>query len=203
MMHPRIPFHIACVFILICVLIFTGCQSVGPNQNRGSLIGAGAGSLIGAAIGSTDGKALEGAGVGGAIGATIGALEGRQTDLENAAYQRTIQAHATQIDQVIQMTKSGLSEDVIINQIRSTGIAATPTHEQLIFLKNNGVSDRVISAMQGAGAAPRYVPVPPPAVVEHVWVEPRRYYGPRPYRHRRYCPPPYRRRRSVGVSFGF
>ena len=198
----RINLWVAVLFSAFCV-ITTGCQSVGPNQRQGGLIGAGAGSLIGAAIGSTDGKALEGAGIGGTIGATIGALEGRQVDQQNAAYQRELQARATHIDQVVQMTRSGLSEEVIINQIRSTGIVSPPTHEQLIFLKNNGVSDRVIAAMQGAGAVPQYAPIPtqPATVVEHVWVEPR-WYGPRRYRRRRPCPP-YGPRRSVGFSFGF
>ena len=181
-------------------LAATGCQSVGPNQYRGGLVGAGAGSLIGAAIGSTDGKPLEGAAIGGAIGSTIGSLEGRRTDQENLAYQQAIQAQATHIDQVIQMTRSGLSEEVMINQIRATGIVAPPTHEQLIFLKNNGVSDRVIAALQGSGAPAQFVPAGQPRVVEHVWVEPR--YFPPPYRYRR-CPPRPRRHRSFGFSVGF
>ncbi len=185
---------------LACLSIASGCQSVGPNQYRGGLIGGGAGSLIGAAIGSTDGKALEGAAIGGALGSTIGSLEGRQRDQENAAYQRANQQRAIHIDQVIQMTRSGLSDEVIVNQIRATGIVAPPTHEQLIHLKNSGVSDRVIAAMQGAGFAPAVGPVPAPAVVEHVWVEPR--FGPPPFR-RRHCRPYPRHRRSVGFSFGF
>ena len=182
-----------------CCLATMGCQSVGPHQYRGGLIGGGAGSLIGAAIGATDGKPLEGAAIGGAIGSTIGSLEGRQVDQENMAYQRAVNAQATHIDQVVQMTRSGLSEEVIINQIRSTGIAARPSHEQLIYLKNSGVSDRVISAMQGAGSR-RFEPAYAPAVVEHVWVEPR-FHHPRRFR-RRYCDPP-RIRRNIGFSVGF
>ncbi len=48
---------------------------------------------------------------------------------------------------VIALAKSGLSEDVIINQIRATRTVYRLTTAEIIDMKNNGVSDKVIDYM--------------------------------------------------------
>jgi len=101
------------------------------------------------------------------------------------------------------MTQAGLSEDVIATHIRAHGVARPPSVNDLIVLRNQGVSDRVIQSLQqtpppaAAAYAPAgYVVAPPPreVVVEH-------YYGP----WYRYPPPHYHHhhRPHPGASWGF
>jgi hypothetical protein len=52
------------------------------------------------------------------------------------------------IDQIIRMVEAKLSEEIIINAIRNSGSKYDLTPETLIKLKNVGVSDAVIKAMQ-------------------------------------------------------
>jgi hypothetical protein len=68
---------------------------------------------------------------------------------------------------IMQMAREGQSDDVIINQIRTTGSSYILSAEDLRMLRENNVSDRVIMEMQNrrADAHPRMrlVHVPPPA----------------------------------------
>jgi len=89
------------------------------------------------------------------------------------AYRQQARADATArhlgMTDVMQMAREGQSDDVIINQIRTTNSAYTLSAEDLRMLRENNVSDRVIMEMQNrrADAHPRmrYVHVPPPAPV--------------------------------------
>ena len=174
-----------------------------PNTAAGAVVGGASGSLIGAAIGSGEGKTGEGALIGGLIGAAAGGVLGKQSDraddIRQYQYQQQqVQARqaAITLDQVIQMSQSGLSPSVIVNQINSQGIWSRPTTNDLIILKQNGVSDQVISALQtGRNAhepAPSRVYREPiiersPVFVEPIIVapipRPPRYYVPYPVRH--------------------
>src|ERR1700685_4418471 len=48
---------------------------------------------------------------------------------------------------VIKLTRAGVKEDVIIQQLRAEGKTFRLTSNDLIRLKNAGVSDRVVQAM--------------------------------------------------------
>ena len=61
-------------------------------------------------------------------------------------YPQTIK-HALGIEDVVKMTKAGLSDEVVISQIRKNGQGFDLTSDQLISLKTAKVSDRVIEAM--------------------------------------------------------
>ncbi len=76
---------------------------------------------------------------------------------------------------VISMSANGLSDDTIIRTMQTQPTAFDVTPAALIDLKANGVSDRVLQAMQGGRAQPAMVLVepPPPAVV----VEPSIHFG--------------------------
>jgi 2',3'-cyclic-nucleotide 2'-phosphodiesterase (5'-nucleotidase family) len=93
-----------------------------------------------------------------------------------------------------------VGDDVIINSLKTRGCRWDSTPDAVIRLKHEGVSDRVITAMQNTGlhAAPAvvsgpapvyYYPPPPPPVGGVVVVGPG-YYGRRPYYYGR----PYYRR---------
>ena len=106
-------------------------------------------------------------------------------------------------EDVIAMTQAGLSEDVIATHIRAHGVARPPAVNDLIILRNQGVSDRVIQALQQT-PPPAVTPVayavaprPREVVVEH-------YYGPWST-----CPPPahvhyhHGHRHHPGIQWGF
>ncbi len=58
---------------------------------------------------------------------------------------------------VAALASSGISDEVILNQLRITGAKFTIATEDILFLKRNQVSDRVIIEMQNSG-----VPLPKP-----------------------------------------
>lgn len=158
----------------------TGCSTM-SNTGKGALaggaIGAGTGALIGQAAG---GKAGPGAIIGGAAGALVGGAIGNEEDrrereaLNNRVNQAEAQAAATRnhlgMADVMQLAKDGHSDDVIINQIQTTGSTYDLSTEDLRMLRANGVSDAVIKEMQNhrpnAYRRPRYVAVPagPPVI---------------------------------------
>jgi len=189
------------------------------GRNTGAAVGGLTGGVLGAAIGSGEGKTGEGALIGGLAGAIAGGLLGNQAD--RTEYQR-IQYNQQQFDQaiqsaisysdVIQMSRSGLGDDVISRQIETQGTVQRPTTSDLMMLKSNGVSDRVIVAMQTAWSpndGPRRAPASPyPAytqpgtVIVESWQPEPVFYGPPPvFYHRPYhyhCPPPH-----AGFHFDF
>jgi len=70
------------------------------------------------------------------------------------------------VDDVIKMSKAGLSDGIIVQQIRKNGHAFDLTPDQLIQLKTASVSDRVISVMMDPSqpdAPPPLAPVAAPA----------------------------------------
>ncbi len=69
---------------------------------------------------------------------------------------------ATPVDKVIELTKSGLSEDLVLRSIAKESLTADLSSDDMIKLKKAGVSDRIIAAMEPTPAA---VPAAaPPAV---------------------------------------
>jgi outer membrane lipoprotein SlyB len=204
----RTNWHLIIMFAATGLAVATsGCQSLGPNAAQSGAFGGLTGSVAGAAIGASEGKAAEGALIGGLTGATVGTVAGdavdRQIERERAEFQQFQNEQrqaAITTDQIIQMTHSGLSSDVIARQIHNQGVVNHPSINELILLKNQGVDDLVINAMQSAPiaghrppAAPRCVPAcGPPVIVEH--------YAPFPRYSPGWC---YRRRPRTGVGFTF
>ena len=164
--------RILTVLAAVVTLFGAGCSSM-SNTGKGALAGGGIGAVTGALVDrATGGKGGAGAIVGGAAGALVGGAIGNEEDQrEKAALQARADATARQIgvEEVKQMAHQGLSEELIINQIRTTGSSYTLSAEDLRMLRENNVSDRVIMEMQNrrADAHPRmrYVHVPPPAPV--------------------------------------
>lgn len=167
----------------------TGCSHM-SNTARGGAIGAGAGAGAGALIGRAAGNTGAGALIGTAAGTVIGGMIGNDIDQEEkrdmqgrviAAEAREVDAHqqmAAQqaysevtVDQVVTMSQSGVPEQVIINQIRTTGSVFHLNSSEIAFLKSNAVSDAVIMEMQNTRNRPR-ASAPPPTVIR----QPRQVY---------------------------
>jgi uncharacterized protein YcfJ len=136
-----------------------GCQN---NTQKGAAIGGGAGAIAGAVIGKQSGNTGVGALIGGATGALAGGLIGNAEDkaeerdnaVRAAAYERSARIHdarAITNREVVDMAQNRVSDEVICNAIRTRGGRFNTTPESIVTLKNSGVSDRVIEAMQNNG----------------------------------------------------
>ncbi|GIW96230.1 MAG: hypothetical protein KatS3mg110_4271 [Pirellulaceae bacterium] len=159
---------IACLTLAV---LAGGCQGV-PHRDQGALIGGVGGAGLGAAIGRKTGNPVAGAVLGAAAGTLTGAAIGESIDAQQAAT-AAIASRAgrpVSFSQVIQMTRAGLSDDVIVAHIEANGVERRPTADDLVKLKNDGVSDRVLLAMQ-QNARPRAAEQP--VIIErHHYVEP-------------------------------
>lgn len=141
-----------------------GCQSspnrAGEGAVIGGLIGAGAGAIIGHQSGERDKGAL----IGGLAGALAGGLTGSQVQKEPAQQSQPGQAvqpaqpqqparaanpSQMSVEQIIDMTRRGVHEDVIADRIRLTGSRFTLSPADVEYLQQNGVHQKVIAAMQG------------------------------------------------------
>ena len=84
-----------------------------------------------------------------------------------AAPAKTAASRGLAVEDVIKMSKAGLSDDIIVQQIRKNAQAFDLTTDQLIQLKTASVSDRVIKVMMDPSkpevAAPPAIPSLPVA----------------------------------------
>jgi curli biogenesis system outer membrane secretion channel CsgG len=70
----------------------------------------------------------------------------------SAAQSSSKSASASPIDKVLRMAKAGLGEDMILKAIAKENLRADLSSEDMIHLKQAGVTDRVISALMDAPA---------------------------------------------------
>lgn len=181
----------------------TGASKTLQGGVGGGLIGAGAG----AALGSLTGNAGKGAAIGAGIGTLTGMLAGNDLDQEEKRAQtaQLQQARAELAAQaqpplgltdVARLASQGVSDDVIIAQMRATRSTYTLSAADIEWLKQNHVSDRVLRAMIESRTT---AAVPPPPVV-HSPAPPRVIYTTPPpvYVIERPFPPP-----LPPVGFGF
>lgn len=162
----------------------------------GGMVGAGTGALIGNAKGH---HTAEGAAIGGVAGLLTGALVGNAVDQEHReilsreypqTLQRIDQAQPLGLADVKALAKAGVSDKVIISQIRSSHTAYRLSSAEIIDLKDGGVSEVVINFMINTpndvtvsplGAMPTANLPPPPSTVvvnsavlspgpDYVWV---------------------------------
>jgi hypothetical protein len=165
-------------------------------------LGGIAGTLAGAAIGHNNHNTAAGALIGGAAGLVTGAAIGSAVDQKERArayeYQMQLQQaarlHAVSVADVLAMTRSGVGDEVIINQIRRGGMERRIDTNDVILLHKERVSDAVIAAMQQYSApavqAVQAVPVPTPVYARPVIVEGYPYPPPPPPYVRYYYGPP-------------
>ena len=182
MFKIRLPLAAVLPLVAVC-----GCESMN-NTDKGVLgggaLGAGTGAIVGHALGNTGAGAVIGAGV----GAISGGLIGNSVDKSEQRTQDRIAAQSRiGMGDVIQMVQSHVSDSVIISQIRSSGTVFHLSAQDVLTLKQNGVSDMVVQEMLAtANRPPRRVYSSNAVYTEPVYVvEP--------------SPPPV----AVGVGFGY
>lgn len=192
----------------LSLLVFAtlGCASphrADQGAMLGGLLGAGTGALIGDASGNAGAGAAIGAGIGALSGAVVGseldAIEAQNRAQIEAQLGRQLREGAVTVEDVVMMSENGVSDELIVNHVRANGMRQPPNTQDLIYLSQQGVSSRVVSAMQEPPRQrePEKVVVrepSPPVVVHEVYGPPVYHCPPRHYwRHYRHRP---------GVSWG-
>lgn len=174
MMHKSLRMLSIVPAALLC-----GCSGM-TNTDKGVLAGGGLGALAGGLIGGATGNAVPGAIIGAGLGGVAGGLTGAGIDeAERKAEARAVcAANAVGprlgLTDIVTMVQQGVSDDVIITQIRTSGSVFYLSASDLGYLKNDcGVSDRVVMEMQATAnrcrlyrTVPVYGPPPPVYVVE-------------------------------------
>ncbi len=170
-----------------------GCESMTHTENGvlgGGLIGGATGALVGSATGHTGAGAAIGAAVGGLSGGLIGnemEKSERKQEAQLAAATAPVRGPLG-LTEIAQMAQQGISDPVIIGQIRSTRSVYNLAPADLQWLKSQGVSDAVVMEMQAT--ASRVVPA------GRVYARP--HYQPDVVVVEPYYPPP-----PVGVGFTY
>ncbi|TWU05604.1 glycine zipper domain-containing protein [Stieleria varia] len=159
--------------------VFASHAKAQNNTQRGATFGGLAGAVAGGLIGDHNDKAGAGAGIGAVVGAVAGGLLGNAADKDaqlarqqqyyqqqqHMAYQQQQQAvqmqSAVTLQDVISMSRSGLSDQVITNQIRQRGYIGTIAVSDIIALHQQGVSENVITSIQTIANNPQIVARPP------------------------------------------
>ena len=177
--------------------------AVGQTQSqKGAVMGGVAGAILGGIAGHQNDETPEGIAIGGVAGAIAGGLLGKaqdnQLNRQRYEFQQAQQvqqqyqvSRAVSISDAIAMSRSGLSPNLIVSQIRSSGVQQEIGVQEVILLHENGVSELVIQEMQRAQlGAPSPVVVQrapaviyqqrPQVIVEHypVYQEPVYHYVP-------------------------
>lgn len=137
---------------LASTVFFFSCETkTQTGALTGAAVGVGAGALIGGGKGAL---------IGGAAGAVGGALIGyaldesdrRALESQNPRTLRKVdRGEQLDVQDIKDMSKAGVRDDVIISQIQATGSEFHLTTADIIDLKNSGVSQKVINAMIKSG----------------------------------------------------
>ncbi len=131
----------------LILIVLSSCSSAGTGAAVGAVVGVGAGAAIGGGSG-----ALIGGAVGAASGAVIGATldDSDRENLQQSSpptLDKLDKAQPLNKQDIIHMTQAGLSDKVIIDQIHATHSEFSLSAQEIIDLKNQGVSQSVIDAM--------------------------------------------------------
>ena len=143
------------LFLCLSIMVLTlGCESNKTRIAEGAVIGGLLGGAAGGIIGHQSGHGGEGAGIGIAAGALTGALIGSQiekhkADPNYAAASPGANPNQLSLQQIIDLSKQGVHEDVIIDKLRLSGSKYVLSAQDIDYLKSQGVSQKVINAMQG------------------------------------------------------
>lgn len=173
------------ITVMGLAISLSGCMNPqGQTDYTGSgiLTGAATGAVFGSAATHSPEGAIAGAALGAMTGAVIGSGIDEQNSQQNAAMQSVPIAPLT-LDEIKDLVKAGISEDVIISQIRASGAAYYLTSNDIIDLKDGGVSEKVIDYIintpntSGSAASSRTVQqvyTPDPVIIttypRYVWI---------------------------------
>jgi hypothetical protein len=156
--------------VMVIALLLAGCETPEGRPDRtatGALTGAAIGASSGAIIGGRH-HAGEGALIGGAIGAVTGGVIGQGMDQSARervewespqSLQHFDRGQPLGLADIKALVKAGMSDEVIMSQIRNSRTVYRLSTVEIIDLKDSGVSERVIDFMINT---PSLYPAPPP-----------------------------------------
>ena len=145
----------ALILITLCSLVIAsvlGCQTTQTtNAVPGAIIGGLVGAAGGGIIGHQSHHGGQGAAIGLAAGAVTGAIIGSQMPQSSqpAAAQSANNPSQMTMQQIVDLTKQGVNEAVIVDRIRISNSRFNLSQADIDYLKQQGVSQAVINAMQG------------------------------------------------------
>ena len=168
--------HVILTVVSTGVLV-SGCYTPDGQPDRtatGALVGGATGAGVGALIGNAAGhNTAAGAAIGGVVGLMTGAIIGNNMD-QAARARMQAQAPATlvKVEQGQQLAtadikalaKAGLSDEVILSQIRNSHSVYHLSTAEIIDLRDAGVSQKVIDFMINT-ASTGDVPAPAPGTM--------------------------------------
>lgn len=137
------------------MLLALGCQGSTTRSGEGALIGGLVGATAGGIVGHQSHHGAEGAAIGAAAGALTGALVGSQIKKPGQAAQTTgttatgVNPNQMSIQQIVDLSKQGINENVIVDKIRLSNSRFTLNSNDIDYLRQQGVTQKVIDAMQG------------------------------------------------------
>ena len=158
-------------------LLFTSIATAQYNQTRGTVFGGLTGAAAGAIIGDNSDEAGAGAAIGGVVGALAGNFLGKaqdgQAQYQYAAQQQRIYqqqnyqaaqaaqyaAQAVSVQDVVALSRSGVSDAVIATAIQQRGLQQRLAVEDIVYLSQNGVGEGVIRTMQQFGTGGQAIAV--------------------------------------------
>ncbi len=144
---------ILCVMAIALLSFATGCEQNKTRVAEGAVIGGLVGGAAGGIIGHQGGNAGAGAGIGIAAGALVGALVGSQINKPNQTADTVTAGQGATVNQmslqqIADLAKQGVHEDVIIDKIRLSNSKFILTPQDIDYLKQNKVSQKVVDVMQ-------------------------------------------------------
>ena len=138
--------------------LLSGCVNPDGTQNN-----TGSGALLGGAIGAIGGAAIGGshhggqdALIGAAVGALAGGLIGNSMDQEQRdrlrsqspqTYSKMEQGQPLSIADIKALAHAGISDDVIVSQIKNSRAVFRLSAADIIDLRDSGVTDKVVNYM--------------------------------------------------------
>lgn len=134
------------------ILLTAGCQNAQTRAGEGAIIGGVLGAAAGGIIGHQSRHGGEGAAIGAAAGAITGAIVGSSMPKNQQTTTPVVQTtnpSQMSLQQVIDLFKQGVNEKVIIDKIRLSNSRFTLTATDTAYLKEQGVSQKVIDVMLG------------------------------------------------------
>jgi len=156
---------LALLFCFSLMALSLGCQNTKTHAVEGGVIGGVVGAAAGGIIGHQMHRGAEGAAIGAAAGILGGALiggqmekqpvqpaagqQGGQPTAQNAVQPQAVNPNQLTIQQIGDLARQGINENVIIDKIRLTNSRFSLTASDISYLKQQGVSQKVIDVMQG------------------------------------------------------
>lgn len=139
------------VAVLVAVSFLAGCETSGPKQTNGAIIGAVAGGIIGSQFGGGTGERVAAGLIGAAAGGLIGGAIGAQLDAQDRARldQITVASMRTGSSRSFRNPKTNVRGSTKVISSTASGGQQCRTVEQQVVLANGSVSKDTVRGCKG------------------------------------------------------